>query len=53
MNGIQWNGKGKKYYDHKIIFDGEYLNGKEWKGKSYIFSLFKQKRKLRANEIKI
>ena len=35
MNGIQWNGKGKKYQDHKIIFDGEYLNGKEWKGKSY------------------
>ena len=32
MNGKR-NGKGK-YYDGKdIIYEGEYLNGKIWKGK--------------------
>ena len=25
--------KGKEYYIDKIIFEGEYLNGKKWNGK--------------------
>ena len=30
------NGKGKEYnYDGKIIFEGEYLDGKRWNGKGY------------------
>ena len=29
------NGKGKEYYLDKIIFDGEYKNGKKWNGKGY------------------
>ena len=35
------NGKGKEYkYDNDnyvLIFEGEYLNGKRWNGKQYIF----------------
>ena len=38
LNGIR-NGKGKEYYndydDLILKFEGEYLNGKEWKGKRY------------------
>ena len=30
------NGKGKKYYCYKNLkFEGEYYNGKQWKGKGY------------------
>ena len=30
------NGKVKEYYyDGKLIFEGEYLNGKKWNGKGY------------------
>ena len=35
LNGKR-NGKGKEYYyDGKLIFEGEYLNGKKWKGEGY------------------
>ena len=35
INGLI-NGKGKEYYDNKLIFEGEYLNGKRsGKGKEY------------------
>ena len=27
LNGKRWNGKGKEYYNNKLIFEGEYLNG--------------------------
>ena len=27
------NGKGKEYMYGKLIFEGEYLNGKKWNGK--------------------
>ena len=31
------NGKGKEYYTNgKIRFEGEYFNGKKWKGKIFI-----------------
>ena len=26
---------GKEYFNKKIIFEGEYLNGKRWNGKLY------------------
>ena len=29
------NGKGKEYYDGKLIFEGEYLIDKKWNGKGY------------------
>ena len=46
MNGLRWNGKRKEYLDFEflsflknnnndddqLIFEGEYLNGKKWKG---------------------
>ena len=33
MNGLR-HGKGKEYdYNGKLIFEGEYLNGKKWNGK--------------------
>jgi len=36
-NGIK-NGKGKEYdYDGTLMFEGEYLNGKRWKGKRTIY----------------
>ena len=35
LNGEK-NGKGVKYYtNHKLKFEGEYLNGKKWNGKGY------------------
>ena len=35
MNGKR-SGKGKKYYNSKLIFEGEYLDGKRHgKGKEY------------------
>ena len=35
MNGER-NGKGKEYNDDgKLIFEGEYLNGKKWNGKGF------------------
>ena len=39
------NGKGKEYYGNKKIkFEGEYLNGKKWKGKFYNYcSYYKYK----------
>ena len=27
------NGKGKEYKYGKLLFEGEYLNGKKWNGK--------------------
>ena len=37
MNGKR-NGKGKEYvFDGKLLFAGEYLNGKRRKGKEYDF----------------
>ena len=30
-----WNGKGKEYKDNKLVFEGEYLNGKKWNGIGY------------------
>ena len=35
------NGKGKEYSNHKLIFEGEYLNGKIWNGKSKRYSFFR------------
>ena len=33
MNGKR-NGKGREYYENgKLLFEGEYLNGKKWNGK--------------------
>ena len=29
------NGKGKEYFNGKLIFEGEYLNWKKWNGKGY------------------
>ena len=29
------NGKGKEYFDGKLEFEGEYLNGKQWNGKGF------------------
>ena len=29
-NGIK-NGKGKEYYNGKLIYEGEFLNGKKYK----------------------
>ena len=29
------HGKGKEYYDGTLIFEGEYLNDKEWIGNRY------------------
>ena len=35
---INGNGKVKEYNnEEKIIFEGEYLNGKRWNGKENIF----------------
>ena len=34
INGER-NGKGKEYWDGNLIFEGEYLNGKQWNGKGY------------------
>ena len=31
------NGKGKEYKKEKLVFDGEYLNGRRWNGK-YIYN---------------
>ncbi len=35
---LKRNGKGKGYWDNKILFEGEYLNGKKFngKGKEYV-----------------
>ena len=33
----KWNGLGKIYKDDKIIFEGIFLNGKEWEGKGTIY----------------
>ena len=27
------NGRGREYKNNKLIYEGEYLNGKRWKGK--------------------
>ena len=37
LNGIRWNGKGKKYNNYgKLTFEGVYINGKKnGKGKKY------------------
>ena len=54
MNGLRWNGKGKEYLDFEflsflknnnndddnLIFEGEYLNGKKWKGFIKLFDGF-------------
>jgi len=32
------NGKGEEYYDGRLIFKGEYLNGKRWNGKYRSFN---------------
>ena len=29
------NGKGKKYNNGNILFEGEYVNGQKWNGKEY------------------
>ena len=34
MNNIR-NGKAKRYYNDKLLFEGEYLNGKIWNGTGY------------------
>ena len=34
LNGLK-NGKGREYYNDKIIFEGEYKNGQKWCGKFY------------------
>ena len=34
VNGKR-NGKGKEFYQGKLIFEGEYLNGERLKGKEY------------------
>ena len=40
LNG-QRNGKGKEYYNNKLIFEGEYLYDYKIKGKLYIlYSVF-------------
>jgi len=31
LNGKRWNGKGKEYEDNKLIFKGEYVDGKKIK----------------------
>ena len=36
LNGLI-NGKGKEYYNNKLIFEGEYLNGEKWNGTIKIF----------------
>ena len=34
------NGKGKEYYFPGILkFEGEFVNGKEWTGKGYLYSI--------------
>ena len=34
------NGKGKeyKYYTGRLLYEGEYLNGKKWNGKEYDYN---------------
>jgi len=34
LNGKK-NGVGKEYYNNKLLFEGEYKNGRRWNGKSY------------------
>ena len=34
LNGER-NGKRKEYQDNKLIFKGDYKNGKKWNGKGY------------------
>ena len=34
LNGKR-NGKGKEYWNGKIIFEGEYVNDNEWIGNKY------------------
>ena len=39
MNG-EINGKGKEYtWDGRLLFEGEYLNGKRWNGKRFLYQL--------------
>ena len=33
----KWNGFGKKYFDSQLIFEGIFLNGKEWEGKGTVY----------------
>ena len=38
MNGER-NGKGKEYYyNGKLLFEGEYINGKRYNGKEYEYN---------------
>ena len=35
LNGYR-NGKGKEYFQNRMVFEGEYLYGRKLKGKEYI-----------------
>ena len=37
MNGERWNGIFNNYIDEKLLFKGEYKDGKIWNGKGYKF----------------
>ena len=36
LNGVR-HGKGKEYYEGRLVFEGEYLNGKRWNGKYKVY----------------